>query len=187
MAIISNMFAVVLTEPNFLRPFTRQPHRTPTLLHAITTSGVPCLGLVKCSTVITKPCDQTPIRRSAIYQPPIWTDDFVQSLKRRVNELKRHVKMMLEEAKKPLDQLELVDNLQRLGVSYHFEDLIKRVLENIYNNNGSDDKWYKEDLYATALRFRLLRQDGYNVPQGNCLAHSKILSPSIARYEASYK
>ncbi|CAK9149891.1 unnamed protein product [Ilex paraguariensis] len=84
---------------------------------------------------------------------------------KRMNELKRHMKMMLEKAEEPLDQLELVDNLQRLGVSYHFEDEINRVLEIIYNNNGSDDKWHKEDLYAAALRFRLLRQHGYNVPQ----------------------
>ncbi|CAK9157540.1 unnamed protein product [Ilex paraguariensis] len=69
--------------------------------------------------------------------------------------------MMIEKATEPLDQLELIDNLQRLGVSYHFEDEIKRILENIYSNN----KWQKEDLYAAALRFRLLRQHGYDVPQ----------------------
>ncbi|CAL5435401.1 unnamed protein product [Camellia sinensis] len=42
-----------------------------------------------------------------------------------------------------------------------FEDEIKRVLDNIRN----DDKWNNEDLHSTALQFRLLRQHGYNIPQ----------------------
>ncbi|CAK9163142.1 unnamed protein product [Ilex paraguariensis] len=175
MAII-NLFVVVPTEPKFFRTFTSQPGppRTCTLCHAPTTTS--CAGspdLVQCSALVNKPCDQAPIRRSANYQPPIWAHDYVQSLTsdyqgskytERSDELKRHMKMMLEEEAEPLDQLELIDNLQRLGVSYQFEDEIKSVMENIYNN-GSDDKWHKEDLYATALGFRLLRQHGYNVSQ----------------------
>ncbi|KAH9727538.1 TPS27 [Citrus sinensis] len=64
---------------------------------------------------------------------------------------------------KPLDQLELIDNLQRLGLAYHFETEIENILHNIYNNK--DDKWKNENLYATSLEFRLLRQHGYNVSQ----------------------
>ncbi|CAL5435351.1 unnamed protein product [Camellia sinensis] len=55
----------------------------------------------------------------------------------------------------------MIDDLQRLGVFYHFEDEIKRGLDNIRN----DDKWNNEDLHSTALQFRLLRQHGYNIPQ----------------------
>ncbi|CAL5435383.1 unnamed protein product [Camellia sinensis] len=118
------------------------------------------------------PCNQKIIRRSANYQPPIWDYDYVQSLnskygdayEKRAAKLKEDVKIFLEKVadEDPLDALEMVDDLQRLGVFYHFKDEIERVLERIYNMN---DKRNNEDLHATALKFRLLRQHGYNVPQ----------------------
>ncbi|KAA8536396.1 hypothetical protein F0562_028874 [Nyssa sinensis] len=121
-----------------------------------------------------KPCNQTTLRRTANYQPCIWDYDYIQSVnsdyegdiyKRRSEKLKEYVKMMLEKAVEPLDQLELIENLQRLGVSYHFEDEIKKILKSIYNNFDSNDSWKKEDLYATALGFRLLRQHRFDVSQ----------------------
>ena len=67
---------------------------------------------------------------------------------------------------KSLQKLGLIDNIQRLGVSYHFESEIEASLLNIYNAydecNDKDDN----DLYAVALRFRLLRQHGYYVSCG---------------------
>nr|GMC83766.1 (-)-alpha-terpineol synthase-like [Ipomoea batatas] len=82
---------------------------------------------------------------------------------KRAAELKEGVRKMVEQKMDPLEKLELVDLLQRLGVSYHFEDEIQHVLEHIYTSscwcNGD------QDLYATALQFRLLRQHGYKVPQ----------------------
>lgn len=74
--------------------------------------------------------------------------------------------MMLGKVEQPLDQLELIDLLQRLGISYQFEDEIKRLLNSIYCNHNIDDKWKKENLHATALEFRILRQNGYSIPQG---------------------
>ncbi|XP_061953634.1 sesquiterpene synthase 2-like [Populus nigra] len=57
-------------------------------------------------------------------------------------------------------QLDLIDAIQRLGVAYHFETEIEEALQHIYNNRiGMED----DDLYNTALGFRLLRQHGYNV------------------------
>ncbi|XP_019171494.1 PREDICTED: (-)-alpha-terpineol synthase-like [Ipomoea nil] len=110
-------------------------------------------------------------RRSGNYKPSIWDDDYVQSrtaiytgkeFSKRAAELKEGVRKMVEEKMDPLEKLELVDLLQRLGVSYHFEDEIQHVLEHIYTScyyNGD------QDLYATALQFRLLRQHGYKLPQ----------------------
>jgi hypothetical protein len=69
----------------------------------------------------------------------------------------------------PLKRLELIDILQRLGISYHFDDEIQRTLEGIHNANHGGELCNKENIYATSLEFRLLRQHGYNVPQGKQL------------------
>lgn len=77
-----------------------------------------------------------------------------------------------EKMEDSLAQLELIDTLQRLGISYHFENEIKSILDKKYTkiNNPSYDisTWTSKNnsLYATALEFRLLRQHGYRVPQG---------------------
>ena len=67
-----------------------------------------------------------------------------------------------------LRQLELVDQLQRLGLSYHFQTEINQILENMNEKfqNRKDLEW-NNDLYATSLHFRILRQHGYYIPQGN--------------------
>ena len=75
--------------------------------------------------------------------------------------------MMLHKVVDPLEQLELIDTLQRLALSHHFEGEMKRILDDLYNNDQSGDTWRKENLYATTLKFRLLRQHGYNISQGN--------------------
>ena len=61
-------------------------------------------------------------------------------------------------------KLPLIDAVQRLGVSYHFEKEIEDVLETIYH---IDSNVVENDLYTTALRFRLLREHGFNVSCGN--------------------
>ena len=79
--------------------------------------------------------------------------------------LKEDVKRMLDKVVDPLDGLGIIDDLQRLGVFYHFEDEIKRILENTYNHISKG--WNTdEDLQATSLKFRLLRQHGYIVSEG---------------------
>ncbi|KAL5568242.1 hypothetical protein UlMin_024817 [Ulmus minor] len=113
-------------------------------------------------------------RRYANFQPSIWEFDYVQSLTskyagetytKRVCELKEAGKMILEKVTDPLCQLEHIDILQRLGLSYHFEAQVKTILEGIYNKSCCDDKWKRNNLYATALEFRLLRQHGFWLPQ----------------------
>ena len=88
-----------------------------------------------------------------------------ESCSNRLEKLKEDVKLMLHSVVDPLDQLELIDTLQRLGVDYHFEDEIKRILNTIWNNKCSNYKKNKEILYAVALEFRLLRQHGYDIPK----------------------
>ncbi|KAF8364597.1 hypothetical protein HHK36_033432 [Tetracentron sinense] len=145
-------------------------------------------------------------RRSANYKPSIWNNDFLQSLNsdylgeiyvRKIQRLKDDVKRRFDEAMEPLSLLELINTLQRLGVGYHFENEIKRALDTILpidKNNGLEE----EDLYATALHFRLLRQYGYEVSQdifksfkdekdGAFKASiSEDIKGMISLYEASY-
>ncbi|XP_022896316.1 terpene synthase 10-like [Olea europaea var. sylvestris] len=123
----------------------------------------------------TRPCSQIVIRRSGNYKPPVWDFEYIQSLDieyageryaTRSSELKMQVKMMLNKTVEPLDQLELIDNLQRLGISYHFENEIKQILSVINKKYSKNDQQSKiKDLYATALEFRLLRQHGFKVSE----------------------
>ncbi|KAK1556584.1 hypothetical protein Q3G72_008154 [Acer saccharum] len=148
--------------------------------------------------------DQTVVRRSGNYQPTIWDDDYLQSLSsvyteevytKRAELLKEKVRDMIGNVSEPLDQLELIDTLQRLGLAYHFETEIKKTLQNVYNS--SDDRWKNENLHATSLEFRLLRQHGYDVPQevftsfedkvGNFMESlSDDVKGMLSLYEASY-
>ncbi|KAL1080666.1 hypothetical protein V6Z11_D09G008600, partial [Gossypium hirsutum] len=115
------------------------------------------------------------VRRSADYHPPIWDYDSLQSLglhhvedelyKERASKLKEEVRMMFDNVVDPLEKLELIDALQRLGLSYYFEDEIRKTLKNISNNLSSNVAWKKDNLYATSLEFRLLRKHGYEVNQ----------------------
>ncbi|KAL5772630.1 hypothetical protein ACOSQ2_012554 [Xanthoceras sorbifolium] len=107
---------------------------------------------------------ETVVRRSGNYRPSIWDNDYLQSLRSDYTEetYTRHAEKLKE---KPLDQLELIDTLQRLGLAYHFDTEINKTLHNVYNNSDGDDLWKEGNLYATSLEFRLLRQHGYYVPQ----------------------
>ncbi|KAJ7948511.1 (-)-germacrene D synthase [Quillaja saponaria] len=70
--------------------------------------------------------------------------------------------MLMVSVEVPLEKLELIDAVQRLGLSYHFENEIDNVLQQMYESeNDGDNKEVYNDLYYVALRFRLLRQQGY--------------------------
>lgn len=83
----------------------------------------------------------------------------------RAQKLKGEVTALLEKTTDPFDQIELLDVLQKLGIFYHFTHYVERILKNIHIL-GDSHGWNIESLHATALRFRLLRQHGYNVSAG---------------------
>nr|J7LQ09.1 RecName: Full=Trans-alpha-bergamotene synthase; AltName: Full=Terpene synthase 7; Short=LdTPS7 [Phyla dulcis]AFR23371.1 trans-alpha-bergamotene synthase [Phyla dulcis] len=146
-------------------------------------------------------------RRSGNFKASIWDDDFLQSLTspytakeylKQADKLKWQVKVIIKETKQRLDQLDLIDNIQRLGISHHFRDEIQRVLQNIYEKmrvECPDRMLMEKDLYSTSLQFRLLRQHGYHVSQdvfcsfmdgaGNFQAVDD-LKGILALYEASF-
>ncbi|KAK2642369.1 hypothetical protein Ddye_024132 [Dipteronia dyeriana] len=129
--------------------------------------------LLQCFATVDKLIDTpTVARRSANYKPCIWDHDYLLSLSndyksetytKQAEKQKEKVRTMFNNLENPLDQLELVDTLQRLGLAYHFDSEINQAMLNVYNT--SDDKWKKANLYATSLQFRLFRQHGYDVSQ----------------------
>ncbi|TXG47231.1 hypothetical protein EZV62_026525 [Acer yangbiense] len=68
----------------------------------------------------------------------------------------------------PSEGLAMIDAVQRLGIDYHFQDEIEEILPRQYMiaANYSTSTSTNDDLQQVALRFRLLRQEGYNVPAG---------------------
>ncbi|XP_050288838.1 (3S,6E)-nerolidol synthase 1-like [Quercus robur] len=77
----------------------------------------------------------------------------------------KEVKHVLNKAgEDPLEGLYMIDAIQRLGIDYHFQEEIETILQR--QNMISSAYGYNEinnQPYETALRFRLLRQDGYYV------------------------
>nr|UZF96592.1 bornyl diphosphate synthase [Artemisia annua]UZG94252.1 bornyl diphosphate synthase [Artemisia annua] len=130
--------------------------------------------------VLTDVATESPIiRRSASYPPSLWPYERIQSInsnytgekyEARLETLKDRVRNMIykenEKAENPLSTLNLVDDLQRLGIWYHFVDDISNVLDNVYNKYyKSPEKWNTLDLNLKALGFRLLRHNGYHITQ----------------------
>ncbi|XP_028785935.1 (R)-limonene synthase 1, chloroplastic-like [Neltuma alba] len=124
----------------------------------------------KAPSVIVSDQSQQVSRRSGDFKPDVWHYDYIKSLDNNYKEhayeeesrmLRAEVRVFLSDTVNPLQQLELIDTLQRLGLAYHFKSEINKMLENIY----SVDKFKnKQNLHATALEFRLSRQHGYDIP-----------------------
>ncbi|ONI13035.1 hypothetical protein PRUPE_4G199200 [Prunus persica] len=112
-------------------------------------------------------------RRLANFSPSTWGDYFLSyasvetdiKAEQDVQELKEKVKgmIMAPMLKNPSKKLELIDEIQRFGVSRHFENEVEEVLQQIHKNSYGGDEENDFDLFTTALRFRLLRQHGYEV------------------------
>ncbi|CAK9321894.1 unnamed protein product [Citrullus colocynthis] len=97
-------------------------------------------------------------RRSAQFQA---SEQANESTEKQMEELKEEIKsqLLINTTKDNIEKLRLIDSIQRLGVSYHFETEIHRVLQQLYHNSAQHDN----DLHTMTLRFRLLRQQGYNI------------------------
>ncbi|XP_058094640.1 probable terpene synthase 2 [Magnolia sinica] len=123
-----------------------------------------------CSTLqATKMGKPEVVRQTATFHPTVWGDHFlnysgdqkkVDAWTRKVEMLKEEVRRMLFNTHGSVQEMNLIDDIQRLGVAYHFENEIDEALHRMY---GEYTKVQYDDLYAVALRFRLLRQGGYNV------------------------
>ncbi|QHN95869.1 hypothetical protein HN51_043805 [Arachis hypogaea] len=115
-------------------------------------------------------------RPCANFAPNIWQDIFIQyadSQSLEVNEtMKQEVQIHKEKVKlylssndnNILQKLSLIDSIQRLSISYHFEREVDKALEEIYNNFTNNSLLIEDyDLHFIALLFRLFRQNGYHI------------------------
>ncbi|XP_042471971.1 terpene synthase 10-like isoform X1 [Zingiber officinale] len=159
------------------------------------------------TTVIRCAAEKTPAsRRSAIYQPNLWGDDRIRSLTveeedrtatARIKLLKEKVRKVIHDDKEVEEQLQLIDQLQQLGVAYHFKDDIKDSLSSLHASLEDISLKFKDNLHASAVLFRLLRENGFSVSEDifykfrdekgqlrDCLG--KNTQGMLSLYEASY-
>ncbi|KAK2639900.1 hypothetical protein Ddye_027695 [Dipteronia dyeriana] len=124
--------------------------------------------------------------------------EFDQTYGRQIEELKDEVKeMLVVAANDPVETINLINLLCRLGVSYHFQAEIELQLKYLFesqHNLGGDNDY---DLYTISVLFRVLRQYGYKMSCNNFNKFkdsdgkfNKILTNDIKRilslYEASH-
>ncbi|XP_027911835.1 (-)-germacrene D synthase-like isoform X6 [Vigna unguiculata] len=116
-------------------------------------------------------------RSTANFHPSVWGDHFLSFVPSSVESDSsiEQAKLLKEDVRKrlvsPIDdnnfsfKLNFIDSVQRLGVSYHFEQEIDSALCRIYEISTKDNDIIanNDDLYHTALLFRLLRQHGYRI------------------------
>ncbi|KAK8273631.1 hypothetical protein V6Z12_D10G019200 [Gossypium hirsutum] len=143
--------------------------------------------------------DEIQQRRSANYKANIWQYDFLQSLPTiyngveytlRVENLKENVKDMFVEAKDQLAKLELIDIIRKLGLGDLFAEETHKALQTVVSSMKNNKNGEEEELYMTALRFKLLRLHGYDVSQDvfNAVSITKCsdIKGLLELFEASY-
>ncbi|KAI3717322.1 hypothetical protein L1987_68875 [Smallanthus sonchifolius] len=113
--------------------------------------------------------------RASIYQKTVWSHDFIVGLesnfsmncKEKVEKLEEKVTTMLNDYENGgssiLQLLELVDDIERLGLGYRFQTNITSILNKVASTNEIKEE---DNLHAVSLKFRLLRQHDYSVSQG---------------------
>ncbi|KAJ4824246.1 hypothetical protein Tsubulata_048959 [Turnera subulata] len=89
----------------------------------------------------------------------------VEIYKDRATELVGQMRSMIKNPETDFSTiLELIEDIQRLGLGYRFEDDIRKALGR-YVSMGGLDVLTENNLRATSLGFRILLQHGYQVSQ----------------------
>nr|XP_043614357.1 (E)-beta-ocimene synthase, chloroplastic-like [Erigeron canadensis] len=111
-----------------------------------------------------------------IYQPTSWSHNFIEvldasipiNLKRKVLELEKKQRTCIvhdeNSSLTTLQVLENIDNIERLGLGYRYQNDIRKALDKITSINGTN-VGIEDSLHAASLGFRILRQHGYDVSQ----------------------
>ncbi|PIA45591.1 hypothetical protein AQUCO_01600063v1 [Aquilegia coerulea] len=133
---------------------------------------VPNKPMIKITKTIGPVVEETVVRRSANWKPNFWDLDNLMSLtseykediyKQKTYELQEKIRQALNDSVgSSVGNLDFIDVVQRLGLGDYYKEEIKRALDNEFIKNN---QWSDDDLYTSSLRFRLLRQHGYDVSQ----------------------
>nr|UXF47963.1 terpene synthase 2 [Daphne genkwa] len=135
------------------------------------------LGTDQRSVLVRRRCicakETHPARPLANFHHDIWGDRFLtlphnglanekESLEheKRKEEVRR---MIVEAITNPSRNLDLVDSVIRLGISYHFEEEINEFMQKLVDNLDECVTNNAENLHRISLCFRLLRQQGHRV------------------------
>ncbi|XP_027172055.1 isoprene synthase, chloroplastic-like [Coffea eugenioides] len=113
-------------------------------------------------------------RRTANYQPSSWshilfeptseTDNEWENQTKILNKLENEVGSMLDcEDLDPQALIELINDIDQLGLSYRYRQKIKTALKKLRDLEDATGEKIKSSLHTSALYFRLLRQHGFEV------------------------
>nr|GMD37792.1 isoprene synthase, chloroplastic-like [Ipomoea batatas] len=134
-------------------------------------SGVSCPRQLRC--LASSAQNQETARRSANYQPSSWSydeylvDTTTNDSKLRIQEdarkkLEEEVRNVLEDGKlETLALLELIDDIQRLGLGYKFRESTSTSLAMLKMSVGQEAS--NSSLHSCSLYFRLLREHGFDI------------------------
>ncbi|XP_051124747.1 monoterpene synthase TPS4, chloroplastic-like [Andrographis paniculata] len=123
-----------------------------------------------------------PLQPSSLLLPPAKVD-YLESTK-TIKEVQERTRRTLQRGLDPTAAMKLIDTLQWLGISYHYEEEIDFWLEKLQHWDAGED-----DLHATALRFRLLRQNARPVSSDvfrKFMLKEQDKEGLLSLYEASY-
>ncbi|KAJ8761647.1 hypothetical protein K2173_004423 [Erythroxylum novogranatense] len=105
-------------------------------------------------------CASSSKRLSPLTQLYLTSDGSCVELEQKLKACKHIFSQLVDDS---LDSLVLVDAIQRLGIDHHFQEEIEAILESHHKLFSSH---VDNNLHEAALRFRLLRQQGYHVSAG---------------------
>ncbi|KAF7098417.1 hypothetical protein CFC21_100161 [Triticum aestivum] len=148
-------------------------------------------------------------QRPADYQLKTWDYDSICAMRQQAQQDDKHSKqsslqsslkqrvrrLLLEEEEELATRLKIIDQLQSLGVAYHFEEEIRSILMSMHVHHAQLQ--LKHDLSSTALLFRMLRGHGISASidmlsafrdeNGDFkAANPKDIDAFVALHEASY-
>ncbi|KAL9322751.1 hypothetical protein ACSQ67_010804 [Phaseolus vulgaris] len=141
----------------------------------------------------------TPCRTPHNFQPSPFTHEFIQSLENKfaIETLQESATKLEEKVRvringtdmEPLSLLEFIDDIERLGLSFKFEEEINTTLLKIVSIENFEDRT-GESPHETALLFGILGRHGFDVSEDEegKFKHeiSNDVEGMLSLYEASY-
>ncbi|WVZ00162.1 hypothetical protein V8G54_026231 [Vigna mungo] len=120
-----------------------------------------------------------------------------ETLQERAAELEEKIRFMMNATEmEPLSLLEMIDDIERLGLFFRFQDWINKALLRLVSIENFKHRTIKS-LHETALVFRILRRHGFHVSQEIFMSFkdgkgkfkpeiSNDVEGLLSLYEASY-